>query len=189
MGGGVDAGGGFGGQCCACGGRGGGEFERGFGEDEGGGFGGRGLAAFGAFGGEGGVDVLGVDVIVVGGCLAFCGRGEGLGEGFWVLDVVKVEEWAWGEGITILAVLEARESLETRAVQWSEGLANSTHGGLVECRSHHEGLIDGFKCNDRTNRFDGQEIVCVYCCFLSSTNNPSISIHDHNTRRMSVIVK
>ena len=107
-----------------------------------------------------------------------------------MLDEVKVE-WAWEEeGITILAVLEARECLETRVVEGCEGLADSTDGGLVECRSHHEGLIDGFKCNDRTNKFDGQEIdcMCVYCCFLSSTNNPSISIHDHNTRRMSVMI-
>lgn len=112
-----------------------------------------------------------------------------MGKGFWVLDAVRVVEWAWGKGNTILAVLEARQSLETRAVDRCEGLANSTDGGLVECRSHHEGLMNGFKCNDRTNKFDGQEIVCVMLLFLSSTNNPSISIDDHNTRRMSVMVK
>ena len=83
------------------------------------------------------------------------------------------EEWAWGEGITILAVLEARESLETRAVERCEGLANSTDGGLVECRSHHEGLIDGFKCNDRTNKFDGQEIDCMCVLLFLVVNKQS----------------
>lgn len=95
-----------------------------------------------------------------------------------MLDAEKAGERAMGEVITILTVLEARESLQTRAVERCEGLTNSTHGGLVECRSHHEGLIDGFKCNDRTNKFDEQEIVCVYRC---SSRQQTIRVYQSTT--------
>ena len=98
-----------------------------------------------------------------------------------MLDAVKAE-WAWGEeGITILAVLEARKSLETRAVEGCEGLADSTDGGLVECRSHHEGLIDGFKCNDRTNKFDGQDIDCMCVIAGCSSCQQTIRVYQSTT--------
>lgn len=112
--------------------------------------------------------------------MRFVDEARDWGRAFGVLDEVKAE-WAWGEeGITILAVLEAREGLQTRAVEGCEGLADSTDGGLVECRSHHEGLIDGFKCNDRTNKFDGQETVCM-CVIAVSCRQQTIRVYQSTT--------
>lgn len=107
-----------------------------------------------------------------------------------MLDAVKVVEWAWNEGITILAVLEARESLQTRAVERCEGLANSTDGRLVECRSHHEGLMAGLSVTTgRTSSMGKSLYVCYADVLVVNKQSEYISIDDHNTRRMSVMVK